>query len=56
MKYNQIIKQLAKKNKISKKEVDLQMRSALKNSGINVSPEVVIQIAVEQIKKTIYNN
>lgn len=56
MKYKKILARLAKSHNTSKKEIDLQIRKALTDSGINVSPEVVIEIATEQIKKTIYNN
>ncbi|MBR4911070.1 MAG: hypothetical protein IKZ47_07120 [Clostridia bacterium] len=50
MKYARIVKSIAKKHGISKREVDMQMRKALKESGINFSPEVIIEIATQQIK------
>ena len=56
MKYKKIIAQLAKTHNTSKKEIDLQIRAALKNSGINIPPELVVEIAAEQVKRTIYNN
>ena len=56
MKYKKIIKLIAKSHGITKSEVDLQIRNALKEAGINISPETVIEIATQQIKKTIYNN
>lgn len=55
MKYEEIIAQIAKKHNISKKEVDLEIKTALVNSGIYLSPEVFIELATELIKKTIYN-
>ena len=55
MNYRKIIKNIAKNHSVSKKEVDLQIRTALKDSGINVSPEVIIEIIAEDVKKTIYS-
>ena len=56
MKYKKIIKIIAKKHGITKDEVALQIRKSLKDSGISLSPETVIVIAAEQLKKTIYHN
>lgn len=56
MKYKKIIKIIAKKHGITKDEVALQIRKSLKDSGISLSPETVIEIAAEQLKKTIYHN
>ncbi|MBO4733163.1 MAG: hypothetical protein J5662_01670 [Clostridia bacterium] len=51
MKYKRIIREIAKKHNVSEKEVDSQIRFALKSSGINLSPEIVIKIATQKIKK-----
>lgn len=51
MKYEKIIREIAKKHNTTKKEVDSQIRFALKNSGIDLSPEIVIEIAAQKIKK-----
>ena len=51
MTYKKIIKEIAKNNNTSKKEVETQMRSALKASGINISPELVIELIASKIKK-----
>lgn len=51
MKYKKIVKLIAQQHNVSTKEVDSQMRSALKESGINISPEAFIRIAVKQLEK-----
>jgi hypothetical protein len=56
MKYKKIIRLIAKKHGVTKDEVDSQIRKSLKDSGINLSPETVIEIAAERLKKTIYHN
>lgn len=51
MKYSRIIKQIAKSEGISKNEVDFFIRKALEQSGIHISPDIVVEIATEKIKK-----
>ncbi|MBR4762361.1 MAG: hypothetical protein IK086_06970 [Clostridia bacterium] len=51
MNYKKIIKKIAKNHNVSKKEVDNKIRAALKSSGINVSPEIIIEIIAAKVKK-----
>ena len=51
MNYKRIIKQVAKQHNVSPDYVDLQIRSALKESGINITPELFIELVSNQAKK-----
>ena len=55
MEYKKIIAQIAKRHGVSSKQVDSELKTALEMSGINVTPDIFIQIAAERIKKTIYH-
>ena len=51
MKYKKIIKTVAKLNNTSAKEVENEIKFALNQSGINVSPEILIELISQKIKK-----
>jgi signal recognition particle GTPase len=55
MSYNKILKSIAKKHRVSVKEVKKEMQHALLLSNINIPTKDFIKITSQEIKKTIYS-
>lgn len=57
MSYKEIIKQIAIKENISEKEVEMEMEAAIRLAGFDCSVEDFIKMSSKLIKKrTIYSN
>ena len=54
MKYKKIIKELAFKEKVSEKEIELEMENAIKLANLNCSVEEFIKMASKQVLKGLY--
>lgn len=53
MKYRKILSSIAKQNKTTASEVEKEMKKALSDSGLNISPEEFIIMVVKHIKDSI---
>ena len=55
MKYKDIIKTIAKREKTSAKAIEKEMKLSIKAAGLNCSPEKFIKEISNQLSKTIYS-
>ena len=55
MKYKDIIKTIAKREKTSVKAIEKEMKWSIKAAGLNCSPEKFINEISQQALKTIYS-
>lgn len=55
MKYKEILKQISKKEGISTREIEKEMKCALDIAGLNCSPKEFIRITSASLGKTIYS-
>ncbi len=56
MGYQRLLEKIAKENNTTPKEVEKEMREALKAAGYDIEPAVFIALAASKVKKTIYRN
>ena len=54
MKYKQILKALAQKENVSKKQIEREMIAAIKSAGLNCSPKEFIEEISSSLTKRLY--
>ncbi len=54
MHYKKLINEIAAKHGVTPKEVDTEIRRAIKLSGYDMKPEVFISMLIQKVKQELY--